>query len=183
MGFRFQRRLSLGKGTRLNVGKRGASVSRRAGRLLSTAGRWFDPDLAGIVVPVRPPALAIRLERLFGIHAMLSGWPAAWRRDEGPRSPSASALSTAAAAHPLAGTAGSSIPPVIPGVIRVCSPNGVERTTDGRVASFMPSTSRTAAADWSSGGCRAPASMPRTMVTSDREVFVVLAELGNEDAT
>lgn len=33
MGFRFQRRLSLGKGTRLNVGKRGASVSRRAGRL------------------------------------------------------------------------------------------------------------------------------------------------------
>jgi hypothetical protein len=33
MGFRFQRRLSLGNGSRLNLGKRGASVSKRVGRL------------------------------------------------------------------------------------------------------------------------------------------------------
>jgi hypothetical protein len=33
MGFRFQRRLSLGNGARLNLSKRGASVSRRVGRM------------------------------------------------------------------------------------------------------------------------------------------------------
>lgn len=33
MGFRFQRRLSLGNGSRLNLSKRGASVSKRVGRL------------------------------------------------------------------------------------------------------------------------------------------------------
>jgi hypothetical protein len=33
MGFRFQRRLSLGNGTRLNLSKRGASMSRRVGRV------------------------------------------------------------------------------------------------------------------------------------------------------
>ena len=33
LGFRYQRRLSLGRNGRLNVGKRGASVSRRVGRV------------------------------------------------------------------------------------------------------------------------------------------------------
>lgn len=33
MGFRFQRRLPLGRGQWLNVSKRGVSASRRAGRV------------------------------------------------------------------------------------------------------------------------------------------------------
>ena len=33
MGFRYQRRLRLGRGQWLNVRKRGASVSKRAGRV------------------------------------------------------------------------------------------------------------------------------------------------------
>lgn len=33
MGFRFQRRMSLGNGSRLNLSKRGVSVSKRARRV------------------------------------------------------------------------------------------------------------------------------------------------------
>ncbi|HET9373685.1 MAG TPA: DUF4236 domain-containing protein [Chthoniobacterales bacterium] len=40
MGFRFRKRIRLGKGLYLNVGKRGiTSISKRAGRVTVTAGK------------------------------------------------------------------------------------------------------------------------------------------------
>jgi hypothetical protein len=49
MGFVFRRSVSLGRGTRLNLSKRGASVSKRLGRLtLNSRGRGSIRILPGL---------------------------------------------------------------------------------------------------------------------------------------